>query len=65
MSLIRFGVTATPSYDQFETVTITASIRQGDCQGAAVMHCDMPVDEAEKFAHEILRWCKIVREDQG
>lgn len=61
---ITFAAQPTPTYDDFESVTITAGISQVGGRGNSMLTADVSVERARTFAAEILRSCEIVEAER-
>lgn len=62
---ITFSAQPTPTWDQFETVTLIAGVSQVGGRGAVMLHTDVSLEDARKLANAILRSCEIVEADNG
>lgn len=60
---IRFSAQPTPSYDEFETVTISASVTQVGGRGSVQLYADATLEEARTLAAELERACQLVERD--
>lgn len=57
---IHFNAMPTPSYDDFETVTLSVAIYG---TGTSI-ESDMPTENARQFACEIIAACELVEEER-
>lgn len=62
----RFHVQATPSFDSFQTVTLSVHAGQDGDVGGCVSetHQDVTVEDARAYAAEIVYWCDVVDKDR-
>lgn len=56
-----YGVMPTPTYDDFETVTISIHSRPGT---GFRFEDDITVEQAFELSTELLRWANVVRDER-
>ena len=62
---IKFYAQPTPSYDDFESVTVSAGCLQVGGFGGFTLHKEMGTDEARTFAAQIIAACEVVERDSA